>query len=73
VCLGSDGRSGCGEKPASAPASGECGAGAAMPVKVKVVESKPIAEKKEYLGAANVAASAADFNPQARDTSRDIC
>jgi len=49
VCLAAMGVAGCGANPHQSTASGEGGAGEAMPVQVQVVESKPIAETTEYL------------------------
>jgi len=63
VCLAAMGVAGCGAKPASVNASGEGGAGEAMPVQVQVVESKPIAETTEYLALLKSRHSAT-INPQ---------
>jgi len=64
VCLGAlMGAAGCGTKSASVSASGEGGAGEAMPVQVEVVESKPIAETTEYLALLKSRHSAT-INPQ---------
>jgi len=63
VCLAAMGVAGCGAKPASVNASGEGGAGEAMPVQVQVVESRPIAETTEYLALLKSRHSAT-INPQ---------
>jgi len=64
VCLTAVmGVTGCGAKPGSVSASGEGGAGAAMPVQVQLVESKPIAETTEYLALLKSRHSAT-INPQ---------
>ena len=63
VCLVAMGVAGCGAKPASVNASGEGGAGEAIPVQVQVVESKPIAETTEYLALLKSRHSAT-INPQ---------
>src|SRR5467141_3202869 len=63
VCLVAMGVAGCGAKPASVNASGEGGAGEAMPVQVQMVESKPIAETTEYLALLKSRHSAT-INPQ---------
>jgi RND family efflux transporter MFP subunit len=63
ACLVAMGAAGCGAKPASVNASGEGGAGEAMPVQVQVVESKPIAETTEYLALLKSRHSAT-INPQ---------
>jgi len=63
VCLAALGVAGCGAKPASVSASGEGGAGAAIPVQVQLVESKPIAETTEYLALLKSRHSAT-INPQ---------
>ena len=64
LCLAAAmGVAGCGAKPASVSASGEGGAGEAVPVQVQVVESKPIAETTEYLALLKSRHSAT-INPQ---------
>jgi RND family efflux transporter MFP subunit len=63
VCLVAMGAAGCGAKSTSVNASGEGGAGEAMPVQVQVVESKPIAETTEYLALLKSRHSAT-INPQ---------
>jgi RND family efflux transporter MFP subunit len=63
VCLAALGVAGCGAKSASVSASGEAGVGAAVPVQVQVVESKPIAETTEYLALLKSRHSAT-INPQ---------
>lgn len=63
VCLAAMVVAGCGAKPASVSASGEGGAGAAIPVQVHLVESKPIAETTEYLALLKSRHSAT-INPQ---------
>ncbi|HET7107931.1 MAG TPA: efflux RND transporter periplasmic adaptor subunit [Candidatus Acidoferrum sp.] len=63
VCLAAMGVAGCGAKSASVSASGEGGPGAAIPVQVQLVESKPIAETTEYLALLKSRHSAT-INPQ---------